>query len=310
MRILIADDDEVSLCKLESLLCKWGYEVISMPDGSSAWEVLQHDNAPRLTILDWMMPGLDGSEICRRLRQSSNGAYVYILLLTARVGKKDIVEGMEAGADDYLSKPFDAQELKVRLRAGQRIVDLEEALREQATHDALTGVWNHGAIIGLMQRELIRAEREGTSTGVILVDLDYFKRVNDTYGHLTGDAVLQEVADRMSRVLRGSDALGRYGGEEFLILLPRCEPTDRAGTRRAPTSMHRLRRRDDPSGEVSLTISLGVTTADEGDRMGVAPVLHRVDEALYRAKREGRNRVVLATQNGGLGTQVLRRATP
>ena len=163
-----------------------------------AWEVLQHEDSPRLTILDWMMPGLDGSDICRQLRQSSQGAYVYVLLLTSRVSKEDIVAGMEAGADDYLGKPYDAQELKVRLRAGQRIIELEEALREQATHDSLTGVWNHGAIIDMFQPELARADVRGP-IAAILVDLDNFKHVNDTYGHLAGDAVLQAVAGRMTR---------------------------------------------------------------------------------------------------------------
>jgi two-component system, cell cycle response regulator len=300
MRILIADDDEVSRCKLEALLSKWGYEVISVADGTSAWEALQHENSPRLTILDWMMPGLDGSEICRQLRQSSKGAYVYVLLLTSRVGKEDIVAGLEAGADDYLGKPFDTQELKVRLRAGQRIIDLEEALRVQATHDALTGAWNHGAIIDMLQLELVRAEREGTSTGAVLVDLDHFKRVNDMYGHLTGDAVLQEAAQRMTRVLRRSDVLGRYGGEEFLVLLPRCAAAD------AQALAERLRRciACDPvatsMGEVSLTISLGVTATGKGERIRVAAVLQRADEALYQAKREGRNRIVLITGSEGL----------
>ena len=299
MRILIADDDEVSRCKLEALLSKWGYEVISVEDGTSAWEALQRENAPRLTILDWMMPGLDGSEICRQLRQSNEGAYVYVLLLTSRVGKEDIVAGMEAGADDYLSKPFDAQELKVRIRAGQRIVDLEEALRVQATHDALTGVWNHGAIIDMLQLELVRGEREGASTSTIMVDLDHFKRVNDTYGHLTGDAVLQEAVQRMSHVLRRSDVLGRYGGEEFLVLLPGCEAPD------AQALAERLRRCiackpvTTSIGEVSVTISLGVTTTGPGESMGVAAVLQRVDGALYQAKREGRNRAVALT--GGEG---------
>ena len=295
MRILIADDDDVSRCKLEALLSKWGYEVISVEDGMLAWEALHQENAPRLTILDWMMPGMDGSEICRQLRQSRKGAYVYVLLLTSKVGKEDIVAGMEAGADDYLGKPFDAQELKVRLRAGKRIVDLEEALRVQATHDALTGAWNHGAIIDMLELELARAEREGISTGAVLVDLDHFKRVNDTYGHLTGDAVLREAAQRMTRELRRSDVLGRYGGEEFLVVLPGCEEPDAQGL------AERLRRciACDPvatsMGKVSFTISLGVATIGKGERMGVAEVLQRADEALYQAKREGRNRVVMVT---------------
>ncbi len=304
MRILIADDDEVSRCKLEALLSKWEYDVISVEDGMLAWETLQQENAPRLAILDWMMPGLDGSEICRQLRQSSKGAYVYVLLLTSRVGKEDIVAGMEAGADDYLSKPFDTQELKVRLRAGKRIIDLEEALRVQATHDALTGVWNHGAIIDMLQLELDRAKREGTSTGTVLVDLDHFKLVNDTYGHLTGDAVLREAAERMTRVLRRSDVLGRYGGEEFLAVLPGCEATD------AQALAERLRLciacgpAATPMGKVSFTISLGVTTTGIGETMGVAAVLQRADEALYQAKREGRNRVVVVAGCADLPREV------
>jgi len=300
MKVLIADDDEVSRCKLEALLSKWGYEVISVENGTLAWEALQQEDAPRLTILDWMMPGLDGSEICRQLRHSSKGTYVYVLLLTSRVGKEDIVAGMEAGADDYLSKPFDAQELKVRLRAGKRIIDLEEALRVQATHDALTGAWNHGAIIDMLQRELVRAEREGTSTGTILVDLDYFKRVNDTYGHLIGDAVLQDAAQRMTRVLRRSDSLGRYGGEEFLVVLPGCDATD------AQALAERLRQciacapAATSMGEVSVTISLGVTTTGKGETIEVAAILQRADEALYRAKREGRNRVAVVAGSENL----------
>ena len=293
MRILIAEDDDVARCKLESLLTRWGYEVISVEDGTKAWEVLQFEDSPRLTILDWMMPGLDGSDICRRLRQTSQGAYVYVLLLTSKVSKQDIVAGMEAGADDYLSKPYDAQELKVRVRAGERIIQLQEALREQATHDSLTGVWNHGAIIDILQRELARGEREGTALAAILVDLDKFKHVNDVYGHLAGDAVLQAVAARMSRALRRYDAMGRYGGEEFLIVLPGCH------AEAARQLSERLRHciAGEPvatsAGDVSITISVGVATTGVGERTGAVAVLQRADDALYRAKREGRNRVVV-----------------
>ncbi len=304
MRILIADDDAVSRLKLEALLSKWGYEVISVEDGTTAWETLQQHDTPRLTILDWMMPGMDGSEICRQLRQLKDRAYVYVLLLTSRIGKQDIVAGMEAGADDYLSKPFDAQELKVRLRAGQRIVELQEALRVQATHDALTGTLNHGAIIDMLQRELARAERQGTSVGAVMMDLDNFKRINDTYGHLTGDFVLKEAAQRMTRELRQSDVLGRYGGEEFLLLLPGCEAPD------AQRLAERLRQciAGEPlvtsAGKVSFTISLGVTSTGEGEKIGIAAVLQRADEALYQAKREGRDRVAVVSGRDDLAREL------
>ncbi len=240
MRILIAEDDDVARCKLESLLTRWGYEVISVEDGTKAWEVLQFEDSPRLTILDWMMPGLDGSDICRRLRQTSQGAYVYVLLLTSKVSKQDIVAGMEAGADDYLSKPYDAQELKVRVRAGERIIQLQEALREQATHDSLTGVWNHGAIIDILQRELARGEREGTALAAILVDLDKFKHVNDVYGHLAGDAVLQAVAARMSRAeaVRRDGPLRRGRIPHRAAGVPRG---GRAATVRTLATLHRRR---------------------------------------------------------------------
>ena len=235
MRILIADDDDVSRCKLEALLSKWGYEVISVEDGTTAWETLQQDDTPRLTILDWMMPGMDGSEICRQASPvEARGPTSTCCLLTSRIGKQDIVAGMEAGADDYLSKPFDAQELKVRLRAGQRIVELQEALRVQATHDALTGTLNHGAIIDMLQRELARAERQGTSVGAVLMDLDNFKRINDTYGHLTGDFVLREAAQADDRASSDSPMCwAATAGKSFSSCCPGVRRRTRSGSQNA-----------------------------------------------------------------------------
>ena len=189
MRILVAEDEEVSRIKLQYLATSWGYEVVSARDGNEALAILEREDAPLLAILDWIMPGLDGPDICQRIRKTRRSPYIYVIMLTAKTDRQDIILGMDAGADDYVKKPFDPQELKVRLRAGQRIVELQEALRIQATHDALTGALNRGAIIEMLDRELARTEREGTTLGVVMADLDHFKQVNDRHGHQSGDEV-------------------------------------------------------------------------------------------------------------------------
>ena len=233
MRILIADDSVVSRHLLEATLRKWGYEVVVATDGVEAWNVLQGENPPRLAILDWVMPGLTGPEVCSRVRENSRHRdldYTYIVLLSSKSQREDLIEGLEAGADDYLTKPFDQHELKVRLRAGTRIIDLQrelvsarEELREQATKDFLTRIWNRSSILDVLSRELARASREKRSVGVVLADLDRFKSVNDTYGHFAGDAVVREFTRRLTAAMRPYDSLGRYGGEEFLIIRPGCD---------------------------------------------------------------------------------------
>ena len=179
MKILAAEDNLIFQSMVRNMLTKWGYDVISAADGMAAWEILQSEDAPRLAILDWMMPGLDGPEVCRRLRALGREPYIYILLLTARSQSHDLVEGIEAGADDYLRKPLNSMELRARLRAGRRIVELQEqlllareALRQQATHDGLTGLLNRSAVMEILQKELARSEREDQPLSVLLVDLD------------------------------------------------------------------------------------------------------------------------------------------
>ncbi len=302
MQVLIADDDSVSRRMLARTLESWHYEVISACDGNEAWRLLERDNAPQLAILDWMMPGMTGPAVCGELRRRSREPYTYVLLLTARTEKQDLIEGMESGADDYITKPFDAQELKVRLRAGLRILELQaqllaarEALREQATRDPLTCLWNRYSILDILNREVNRANREGTGVGVIMADLDHFKRVNDTYGHLAGDSVLREAARRMQASVRSYDAVGRYGGEEFLIVLPG------SGDSSAMQLAERLRERicgvaiTVPEGSLLATMSLGVTAWQRGAYPTPETLLRAADEALYRAKAFGRNRVEWAS---------------
>jgi two-component system cell cycle response regulator len=301
MRILIAEDDPVSRRLLEAKLIKWGYDVVVTCDGDEAWEALRAEDAPRLAILDWMMPGVDGVEICRRMRREAREPYTYIILLTALHRDEDLVTGMEAGADDYITKPFKANELKVRLRAGRRIIDLQndliearEALREQATHDPLTGLWNHEEILRILSRQLSRAEREGGDVGVIMADLDHFKRVNDTHGHMAGDAVLRLTARRMLSLVRDYDYIGRYGGEEFLIVLPGSDMEGAAGLAERLRLCMECDCMDIPEGMIRITISLGVATYGKGGGHDVNALVKSADTALYGAKEKGRNRVEIA----------------
>jgi diguanylate cyclase (GGDEF)-like protein len=301
MKILIADDDPVSSRLLDRLLVKWGYEVIAAHDGSEAWEVLQAENAPRVALLDWIMPGIDGLEICRRVRARSSQPYVYIMLLTANDKVGNLVEGLESGADDYLTKPFHPQELRARLRVGLRMLDLEsrlvealESLRFKASHDSLTTIWNRGAIIEMLERELSRARRDGSSVGILLADIDHFKRVNDTRGHLVGDEVLRAVTGRLKGEVRSYDSVGRYGGEEFLILLPGCDnPKLTAKAERLVRVVERSSI-GTSTGTVAVTISIGGIASGDCPHADVNKLLLAADTALYRAKVSGRNRSEMA----------------
>jgi two-component system cell cycle response regulator len=301
MKILIADDEQVSRRMLQRLLTMWGYEVIAADDGKRAWEELNRPDAPRIALLDWMMPGRNGVDLCRDMRAHRPEPYTYILLLTAKEGKESVVEGLESGADDYLTKPFHPQELRARLRVGIRLLELEdtlvqarEAMRFKATHDALTGVWNRGTILETLDREIVRAQREGISLGVLMADLDHFKSVNDAYGHLTGDDVLREVTSRIQVSVRSYDAVGRFGGEEFLILLPGCDAgvtADKAEQLRVAIAQQQI---ETLTGPLRITMSLGAVATKSWPDESSNQILLMADAALYRAKEEGRNRVVLA----------------
>jgi diguanylate cyclase (GGDEF)-like protein len=247
-----------------------------------------------------MMPGIDGPELCRRIREKQHPIYPYILLVTGKDDTQDVVRGLEAGADDYLSKPFDPTELRARLQVGKRILTLQheliqarEELRFQANHDALTGILSRAAILSLLDRELQRGARAGSSTGILMMDLDYFKMVNDTYGHVSGDAVLKEVVHRINLALRSYDFLGRYGGEEFLAVLSECCPTD------LRTIAERVRSAvaDTPicTPATSLSVRISVGGVVTSNLASVPDLLSAADAALYEAKANGRNRVEIGT---------------
>jgi len=297
MKVLVVDDSPVYRHLIKSQLEEWGYQVSVVNDGNEAWNVLQRPDSPKLVILDWVLPGITGVELCRRIRARVH-AYVYTVLLTGKDRKEDWHEAMSAGADDFLSKPFDALELKARLLVGKRILDLQEALvntresmRYAATHDALTGLRNRGEILSFLDRELARAQREKKQFGVVLGDLDEFKSINDSLGHLFGDQVLKEVARRIASKTRVYDGVGRYGGEEFLIVLVDCDLTttliraEEIRTHVASTPIQLTGKRR------IVTLSMGVSIADGANPSDADRVLNLADEALYHAKRSGRNRV-------------------
>jgi two-component system cell cycle response regulator len=298
MKVLIADDDPVSRLVVERFLKKWGYDVVSVHDGNTAHRSLLADDAPRLAVLDWMMPGFTGPELCREIRQRVGHPYTYLLLVTSREGKDDVIDGLNAGADDYLTKPVHPEELQARLRVGVRVLELEDkllaaqdVLQHKATHDALTGGLNRAAITELLRRELARAPREKSYCGILLADLDHFKSVNDTLGHAAGDEVLKEAAMRLTASVREYDAVGRYGGEEFLLVLPGCN----AGALRERAEHILAAFRDRPfeadGKPLHVTLSIGAASSSDWPELTADMLVRLADDSLYQAKRNGRDRV-------------------
>lgn len=303
MKILLVEDSYIERRKLCGYLADWGLECVAVGSGTEAIKLLEGPEPPDLAVLDWLLPGLDGIDVLRRIRKLSQGSYIYTVMLTGKSQKADRLLAMEAGADDYLSKPVDPAELRSRIMVGKRILELQQSLRFAATHDFLTGLLNRSEILATLERELARGGREGKPTTVILGDIDHFKHVNDTLGHAAGDEVLKEVARRLKLDLRPYDIVGRYGGEEFLIILPGCNLG--AGARRAD-SIRNLVGKDriqTPFGEVSATISMGVSETSVRGR-SVTEFLREADVSLYAAKKNGRNRVEIfsaAAQATGAG---------
>ena len=299
MPILIAEDEPLTRLALSRALSGWGYHVTAVEDGPSALSALSAAGAPQLAILDWEMPGLSGLEVCREIRALEGRPYIYVILVTGRDRPADLLDGHGSGVDDYLTKPYDDQMLELRVRAGRRIVDLQrqlisakEAAQFQADHDALTGLWNRGRIVSFLSSLCDRRQTE--RIGIVLFDLDHFKRFNDEHGHAAGDAILREVAGRVSNVLRPYDGFGRYGGEEFLLVLPDCDAetavkvAERARIALGESSV------EIPGGKATVTASFGVVSFEgKGVPVDFDGLLTTADTALYRSKAEGRNRVTM-----------------
>jgi two-component system cell cycle response regulator len=297
MKVLIAEDDIISCRALEKNLQDWDYEVIVTKNGEEAWNMIKQGGI-RLAILDWTMPKMDGIELCNKIRheyQQEKSEYIYIILLTGRDLQEDIITGLSAGADDYMTKPFSYLELKVRIQNGRRIIALEDSRLKMANTDNLTQLWNRKKIVEILEEELNRNHREGKSVGAVMLDIDRFKEINDTHGHVTGDTVLIEVASRLKKSLRNYDQIGRYGGDEFLIVLPGLSKVHgRTIGERLLNAVSKEAIQTEASS-LKVSISIGMTISDMSTRPSATQVIKDSDQALYQAKQAGRNRVHVNT---------------
>jgi diguanylate cyclase (GGDEF)-like protein len=290
MKLLVADDSPLYRNMLQNLLESWDYEVVLAGNGEDAEQILDGDDAPRLAILDCLLPGLSGLELCERIRARKQG-YVYTILLSLDDDQSNVLQGFEFGADDYLCKPFKQYELRTRLKIGEMVLRSHEevaraqdALKFEASHDSLLRIWNRRAIIELLDKELSRAKRSQTSLSVLLADMDYFKQVNDSHGYIAGDEVLRGTAERISFTVRHCDHVGRYEGGQFLVVLPNC--TSEAA-REVAERVRQCINEGPIVNAIEITASIGVAQWHPGQE--IRDILHQVDVARDRAKQNGRN---------------------
>ena len=305
MKILIAEDDPVSSRVLSTTLIKWGHEVVATGNGLEAWQALQEDNAPQLAILDWMMPGMAGPEVCRKVRQEITTSPIYLILLTAMSRKQDVVAGLEAGADDYLTKPFDRHELRVRLQAGVRIVELQSSLRERVRElegaiverqraedalrnltmtDDLTGLYNHRGFFTLAEHHVKTARRTGQGSFLIYADMDGLKQINDRFGHTEGSLAIAKTAEILRQTFRDSDIVARLGGDEFVILAPDISARG-SDSIIGHLRENLLRYNEQRKHSYQLALSIGAVRVDPNTDSTIEELIAQADVAMYEHKR-------------------------
>ncbi len=298
MKILIAEDDSMTRLALRKNLKRWGYDVLETKDGAEAWDMLSAEEPPRIAILDWMMPGMEGIDICRLLHESEKIPFVYTILLTTRADKEDIVAALDSGAYDFLSKPVHSAELRSRIAVGVRLVEADDKLREYAgemerlaTTDSLTGLYNRRYFFEAAGKGLERARQNKTQLSLLLMDIDHFKKINDTYGHFAGDEALKALTACCKAILRDSDLFSRFGGEEFAVLLP---GTDKDRAFNLAGHLRRIIEElsiDFAAQSFNFTVSIGVASMEDSVE-SLEAILKRADDAMYQAKKNGRNQTV------------------
>lgn len=291
-RILIADDKAVNRRMLKSMVEEMGMESIEAHDGEEACKILMREDAPQIVLLDWVMPKLNGLEVCRRiaLERSQSQKYCYIILVTSKDKDDEISEGFLAGADDYITRPFNRNELRMRLSVGVRIVQMQRDLLKLLHWDPLTNALNRRAALERLDEEIKRATRSQSPLSIAMLDIDHFKQINDTHGHLVGDMVLKEVVTRIFHSVSSYDLIGRYGGDEFILLFPDTKVAD--ATLICNHIQNSFTQNPIISADLKLfvTVSIGVTSQNNESDLADT-LIHHADNALYKAKRQGRNQV-------------------
>jgi diguanylate cyclase (GGDEF)-like protein len=301
VKVLVADDDPGSLLVAKAAVERSGHECLAAADGDEAWALyLAHQ--PDVVVTDWMMPGMDGLALCRAIRAREADLYTYIVLLTSQGSRNDVLAGLEAGADDYVTKPLDPFVLHARLLVALRVTTLHadlahyrKMLAQQARTDPLTGLHNRLKLSEDLERLHARSVRYAEDYCVAMCDVDNFKSYNDIYGHQAGDLALRAVAAALAGQARTTDGVYRFGGEEFLLVLPnQSQLGAKALMERALDSVRDLKiaHSGDPLGQ--LTLSAGISAFTAENRLDADTLLGEADAALYAAKAAGRNRVELA----------------
>jgi two-component system, cell cycle response regulator len=293
MDVLIVDDDAITRFALCAALEQWGFIPVVAENADQALQKLATDTTPHLLVIDWSMPGMSGPDLCKTIRKREDGQFFYILMLTGKEGNEAIIEAMEAGADDFLSKPFDHRVLKVRIAAGSRIVRLEQTLNQLASRDALTQCWNRRMIDELFANSIAESTRKRSNFSIMVLDIDHFKVVNDTFGHAAGDVALKHVVNLLNTNLREYDQVGRYGGEEFVILLPATDRNEAWGVaERIRSAIQFQPTIVSEDVHIDLTVSIGIAQFDRSRDANQSAFFERADKALYTAKQSGRNRII------------------
>lgn len=295
--ILVVDDQSNNVRLLKDILEDENYTVFTTDNGLSALEMVK-SLKPDAILLDIMMPAMDGFEVCRELKKELDSKDIPVIMVTAKTESYDLKKALEIGAFDYIKKPIDEIEVIARVQSALRFKKHQDQLNEMASKDSLTGIYNHALLIELFEKELHKQERNGYMVSYVMLDIDFFKKVNDTYGHVPGDIVLKELSTILSNSIRSSDIVGRYGGEEFSIVFPDTDAD--TAYRLCERIRETVEKYEFNIGDqfIKITISMGIFCKKSNDDISSKDAIKNADEALYLAKKNGRNRVEVFDSNG------------